>query len=146
MTRAKLNLRAPTLGIDMPVLDTSFLIDLQRAEQRAVAAFRGLQGQDLVVPMVVAKEFLAGFDEPLAAWRLLQQEYTVGVEGMDQAIAASRIFRRLRKAGRRAMWNDATVAAHAELDATFVVTGDVKDFEAMGCQVWDYRKGGAPPA
>jgi predicted nucleic acid-binding protein len=130
----------------MPVLDASFLIDLQQAHPRAVLALERLAGLPLVVPMAAAKEFVAGFDEPLAPLTSLRQHYTLAAEGVEQAVVAARTFRRMRKAGRRTTWNDATIAAYAELEGTYVVTADVRDFAAMGNQVWDYRKQPNPPA
>ena len=65
---------------------------------------------------------------------------------MEHAVAASRLVRRMRAAHRKVTWNDANIAAQAVLDATFVVTADVKDFTAMGCTVWDYRNDRTPPA
>lgn len=129
----------------MPVLDSSFLIDLQRSRPAAVAALQPVAHLPLTIPMVVAKEFMAGFEEPLAVLRLLQQEYRVAPESPELAVAASRLYRRLHKAGARVPWHDVTIAAQAELETTYVITADARDFSRMGCRLWDYRRHAAPP-
>lgn len=130
----------------MPVLDTSFLVDLERGNPVARAALAELAGQDLVVPGHVALEMMAGQDQPLATLGLLRASYRVVLAADEQLAVGAAIRNRIRKAGRRPAWGDLYIAAEATLESTYVVTADARDFKAMGCEVWEYRKGGNPPA
>jgi predicted nucleic acid-binding protein len=130
----------------MPVLDTTFLIDLEEGLPEAAAALGLLQGQELVVPGHAAFELMAGTDTPLALLAGLRNSYHVRMATDRHLVAGAEIRRRLARTRRRPSWGDLYIAAEAVVSSTYVVTADARDFKAMGCRVWEYRKGGAPPA
>ena len=129
----------------MPALDTSFLIDLERKEPRAMAALEGLAGAHLIVPSHAALEVMAGHGEPLGALNSLRQSYTVRMATEQTLAVAAGLRFAARTANRRPGWGDLYIAAEAQLSGTYVVTANPRDFEALGCSVWDYRKNSSPP-
>jgi predicted nucleic acid-binding protein len=129
----------------MPVLDTSFLVDLQRGEARARAAADRLGTQVLLVPFQAALEFMSGFADPAQALHLLRSSFDVTLPTEAHLIAGASLRRDMRAQGRRPAWADLHIATEARLAATFVVTADAADFLALGCAVWDYRNEAKPP-
>lgn len=124
----------------MPVLDTSFLIDLQEGLPSAVATLHEISANPLLVPVRAAQEFAVGFDEPRAAWELLETNYQLVFEDKDLLVAGAALRLDALRAKRKATWGDIAVAIVARTRSDVVVTADVRDFKALGCQVLDYRK------
>ncbi len=130
----------------MAVLDTSFLIDLERNLETATSALDWLLGHEepLLVPAQVAIEYLAGIDDPEAALHRINTSFVlVGVD-QEQVLVAGRAARRALQAGLRPGWADLQVAALALLEAAVIVTADPGGFERLGCNVWEYRSRRAP--
>lgn len=131
----------------MPVLDTSFLSDLQEGRPEARRALARLRGDGtLVVPHQAALEFLSGFADPVQALHFLRQAFRVVHPTDEHLVAGARLRLRQRHAGLRPGWGDVQIATQALLDATYVVTADAADFRALGCRVWNHRLEAAPPA
>lgn len=125
----------------MPVLDTSFLIDLEQGLPAAVRAMGTLDSQPLTVPFQAATEYLAGTEAPESGLDLLQCSYEVSTPTTLHLLAAAR----LAKGTRRPQWGDIHIAAVALTLGTYVVTADAADFASLGCRVWDYRNQDKPP-
>ena len=130
----------------MPVLDTTFLIDLQRGNERARSLLEAMAeaGEDMVVPAQVAVEFLSGVRDPVAALRRLEAAFTLAPADRDHALVAAGLAREARARGAFPGWADVNVAAHARLEATFVLTANAKHYAELGVDHWDYRKAKAP--
>lgn len=129
----------------MPVLDASFLIDLETGNEQAQSALQHLLGQDMIVPGQSALEVMSGNEEPAAALNALRASYRLLLPRDETLVAGARLRLTARREGRRPSGGDVYIAAEAHLHATYVVTANPKDFKALGCAVWDYRKGGMPP-
>ena len=120
----------------MPVLDSSFLIDLQHGVPEARRAAAALAGRR-VVPFQAALEFIAGFDDPVLALHALRSAFLVVMPGEAHLLEGAQVRRRARP--KRVGWGDVQVATQAILDGDVVVTANPGDFAALGCKVWDYR-------
>jgi predicted nucleic acid-binding protein len=129
----------------VPVLDTSFLVDLERGDPRATRALQKLAKGDLELPWHAAVELLVGREDPVATLAALGSSYQVRFPAEGHLLEAARL-RRLHPDRRHVRWGDIYIACAAILSATFVVTADPADFRSLGCQVWDYRKDPSPPA
>ncbi len=129
----------------MPVLDTSFLIDLDRRRSEAIDALNRLKGTDLIVPAQAATEFIAGYDDPLAALSVLQASFRLVLPDEDLLVMAAQIRQRARDDGKRPAWGDVHIAAATHLSATYIVTADKRHFRALDCRLWDYRNEDSPP-
>ena len=129
----------------MPVLDTSFLIDLQEGKPEARRAIDALAGQDLVVPGHAVLEFLAGFEDPAQALHFLKSAFRVAWSGEEHVLEGAKIRLAAARSGRRPAWGDVHIAATAVLEGSYVVTADSRDFEAIGVAAWNHREGGPPP-
>lgn len=131
----------------MPVLDTSFLIDLERKREAARAAFERLlaDGAPLLVPAQVAAEYLAGLEDGLAGLHHLEASFAVVPFGRMQLLEAARLARAASDRQAFPGWADAQVAALAALEQTYVVSADRAHFEALGVPCWDYRAEAEPP-
>ncbi len=130
----------------MPVLDASFLIDLEHNVKSAHAALRRLGSKELVVPGQAALELMSGRNEPIGILQALRRGYRVLLARDETLIAAARIRAALVGKGKRPTWGDIYIAAETQVQGTYVVTADARDFEAMGCSVWDYRNHAEPPS
>jgi predicted nucleic acid-binding protein len=132
----------------MPVLDASFLIDLERKHPGALAAFDRLlaEGAPLLVPAQVATEYLAGLADEVAGLHQLEAAFAIVPFGRMQVLEAARLARAASKAGAFPGWADAQVAALAVLEDTFVVSADRAHFAALGVPCWDHRRDTQPPA
>ncbi|MEK6985025.1 MAG: PIN domain-containing protein [Candidatus Thermoplasmatota archaeon] len=115
----------------MVVLDTNFLVALRAQEPAAIRLLADLAGERLLVPSVVAVEFLTGFPDVEAARDGLERSFHVEHTNGDWLVAAARMRRRLRGAG-RARLADAWIATWATLHDTFVVTRNETDFQRLG--------------
>jgi predicted nucleic acid-binding protein len=131
----------------MAVLDTSFLIDVERRKTRALAAYDRLvdDAVPLLVPAQVAAEYLAGLQDDVAGLHQLEASFAVIPFGRVQLLEAARIARAAFAHGTFAGWADAQVAALAVLEQTFVVSADRAHFEQFGVPCWDYRREANPP-
>ncbi len=125
-----------------PVLDTSFLIDLDRRIPSALALMDTLResGQPLRVPAQAAIEYLTGLDASLPGLGKLTPSFDVVPVTDTHIVQASEAARRMRRAGMMAAWADIQVAALALLDDDVVVTADPKPFRRMGCKILEYRE------
>lgn len=131
----------------MVVLDASFLIDLDRGLEAATAAMEAMvdSGDPMRVPAQAAAEYLAGFDDPVANLRDLEQSYVVVGYDRTHILETARTARESIAAGTFPGWTDAQVAATAVLSGEPIATGDPDHFRALGCVVWDYRRDAGPP-
>jgi predicted nucleic acid-binding protein len=118
----------------MPVLDTNFLIALHDRDPRAEAVLAGLRGQALLVPSIVAVEFVQGLASPEHGQSELQAGFTVVHTTTAWIATAAAHRRRLRREGKKIRAADSWIAAWALLEDTFVVTRNRADFEAMHIQ------------
>jgi predicted nucleic acid-binding protein len=76
----------------MAVLDTSFLIDLERGRDAAQAAFHHLveDHEPLRVPSQAALEYVAGYEDPVANLHDLEASFQVQPAGRDGLLEAAR--------------------------------------------------------
>lgn len=130
----------------MPVLDTTFLIDLQRGDERARGILEAMAdaGEDLIVPAQVAVEFLSGVRDAPAALRRLEASFVLAPADRDHALVAADLARAARARGAFPGWSDVNVAAHARLESTFVLTANARHYADLECDHWDYRKAKGP--
>ena len=133
----------------MKLVDTDFLIDLQRewaseSPGPAVAFLQLHQGTALAVSTVSVLEFLEGYEHPAAGERLLEAYSRLPVtDGV--ARRGSRLRRRLRAEGRMIGDFDVLIAATA-LDAGVpLVTANTTHFHRVeGLTVEPYRDATSP--
>lgn len=130
----------------MPVLDATYLVDLQRIPDAMAPVVDRLveraadRIEDLLVPYPAAVEFASGAKDPAEAFRLLESSYDVVPLTRDLAVEAARIGRDARAAGHRPGWHDVEIAAVARHHGMEVVTRNVRHFAPLGCRVWDYAE------
>lgn len=131
----------------MPVLDTSFLIDVERRRPLALAAYERLLAGDgrLLVPAQVATEYLVGLADEVAGLHQLESAFAIVPFGRVQVLEAARLAREAQRRGAFPGWADAQVAALAVLEHTYVVSADREHFEALGVPCWDHRRDPDPP-
>lgn len=133
----------------MVVLDTTFLIDLHAGDAAAERAYHEMlqEGADLLVPAIVAAEYLAGvpLEKRLVAWQALGSSFTLVHPDAAQVLETARAARAAFDRGRFPGWSDAQIGALAMLRTTEVVTADIAHYQALGCGTWDYRATTAPP-
>ena len=131
----------------MPVLDTSFLIDVERRRDNAINAYEKLihGGQPLLIPAQVATEYLTGLDDEIAGLHQLELAFAVVPFGRIQVLEAARLAKLAHRGGEFPGWGDAQVAALAAIEQTYVVSADTKHYEAFGVPCWDYRTQDEPP-
>lgn len=132
----------------MPVLDTSFLIDVERRRKPAIAALEKLveSGESLLVPAPAAAEYLAGLKDEVAGLHQLEVAFAVVPFGRTQLLEVARLARRAFGEGTFPGWVDVQVAALAVLENTYVVTADPAHFEQLGVPCWDHRREREPPS
>src|SRR5688500_13395879 len=119
----------------MPVLDTNFLVALRGGDPAAAALLTKLRGEELIVPDVVAVEFmtpLAGTDDREAALAILEQEFHVRHADRAWVLEAAAFRNALRRKGAMIRRVDFWIACWARVHGTFVVTRDGSDFAAFG--------------
>ena len=133
----------------MKLVDTDFLIDLQRewaseSPGPAVAFLQVHQGTGLAVSTVSVLEFLEGYEHPSAGERLLEAYLRLPVTD-SVARRGSRLRRRLRAEGRMIGDFDVLIAATA-LDAGLpLVTANTTHFQRIeGLTVEPYRAAASP--
>jgi predicted nucleic acid-binding protein len=125
----------------MPVVDTSFLIDLDRGEDAALAALHVLveDHEEVLVPPQTAIEYLTGYEDAVANLSDLEASYEVLDVDRATMLETAQIAREAIEADDFPGWPDACIAAAASLEAEEVLTANPEDFEAFGCETWDYR-------
>lgn len=116
----------------MKLLDTCFLIDLQRELKRREAGpatrfLRSHPGESFAISVVTVTEFLEGFDEPAAGERLLRPFPWLEVTA-EVARRAARIRRDLRLRGERIGDFDILIAATAQVADCPLVTDNTAHF------------------
>lgn len=117
----------------MPVLDTNFLVALQSGDEAAAGLLREIARQPLLVPSVVAVEFLTPYGaRAKRAREELDRAFEVVHTSEAWVETAARFRERLRKERRSIRIADFWIATWAVLHDTEVVTKNVKDYEAMG--------------
>lgn len=123
----------------MAVLDTSFLIALERGDEDAVRLHAQLQaeGESLYLPAAVWTEFLAGFPP---ADRRVERTALMGTlvfQPFDVADAdiATDLQHRLTARGTRLSWHDLQVAATALRLGEALVTADETFAQVVGLRV-----------
>ena len=130
----------------MPILDASFMIDVQRDVPGAVAILNAMVDADeeLLVPAQVAIEFMAGVPDATHAWKRITAAFSILDLDREQMIAAAELGRTTRAEGTFAGWADVQIAAAARMQSTWVLTADGTDFARMRVDHWDYRRGKGP--
>jgi predicted nucleic acid-binding protein len=122
------------------LLDTSFLIDLERdtaggAMGPARRFLPALRGRPLVVSIVTVEELLEGAADEAAAFASLQR---FSIQGLHLAQARRCALRQRRAAGRMGE-NDAWLVATAESLNADIVGADRIAFEGLGARYLRYR-------
>ena len=132
----------------MPVLDTSFLIDVQHQAPTAQDALRHLRenGDALLVPAQAAIEFLHGFEDQVRALHRLEESFRLVELDRETILETAFLSRQARRNGFPPQWEDAQIAAVASLEQTYVVTANPRHFEQLSVPCWDYRMEPEPPA
>ncbi|MGQ0535361.1 MAG: type II toxin-antitoxin system VapC family toxin [Methanobacteriota archaeon] len=131
----------------MPVVDATFLVDLERGLPAATAVLERLaSGPDrLVVPAQAAAEFATGQEDAVAALADLESMFEIVPFGRPELCECARLAREALGRGSSPGWADLQVAATAVLESMPVLTADAPAFRALGCAVWDYRNDAEPP-
>lgn len=98
------------------VVDTSFLIDVDRGQKGAMTAWRSIveSGESLFLPVPVFVEFVAGTRNPEIAANHLRGAAHLLIMGEAEAVAAAAIARRALKDGKFPGWMDILIAACAK--------------------------------
>lgn len=110
------------------IVDTCFLIDLQRRRPAAQKQLRRLAGATLLVPPIVVVEYLAGLDDQEAQLDALRAAVRfIDFTAEDAAIAA-RLARRGRIDGTFPGWNDVCIAASAVRHQMPILTRNPRHF------------------
>lgn len=122
------------------LLDTSFLIDLDRDTARAELGparrfLPSLRGRPLVVSVVTVEEVLEGAADEAGALASLQR---FSIHGLQLA-QARRCALLQRRAARRMGENDAWLVATAESIDADIVGADRIAFERLGARYLRYR-------
>jgi predicted nucleic acid-binding protein len=131
----------------VPVLDTTFLIDLKRGLPAALAALEHLErgGEPLVVPMQAAIEYAAGITAPPEAFAELSEAFDLSAMNEAAALVAAELAQRALDLGNFPGWADIQIAADAHRRETYLVTADARGFRTLGVRVWAYRQEPEPP-
>ena len=121
------------------LLDSSFLIELQREMEEGVAGQavcwlrrnRALPERPILVSAVTVAEFLEGFDDQRSGMLFLSY-YVPQTIGFKQAKKCAELQRRARKIGKRFGENDAWQLAFAECAGATIVARDRDAFSHLG--------------
>jgi predicted nucleic acid-binding protein len=130
----------------MPVLDSNFLILLAAKEPKALAAFKRLEQGDLLVPWIVAAEYLCKVDDPVAELHALHKSFRV-VHSTDESVLEAARLRAQpsTKKAEKPRWPDIHIAALTLLEGTFVVTTNKRHFTQLGVPAWHFQDEADPP-
>ncbi len=115
----------------MPILDTNFLIALDSGVPEAHALLDDLADEALLVPSIVAAEYLTHFPEPRSVQGKLDNAFQV-VHTDGPWIHEAALLRRAHRGTSRIRRMDLWIAVWAKQHGTFVVTQDTEDFRALG--------------
>lgn len=123
------------------ILDASFLIDLERGVDGALAALHTIveDREPMRVPAQAASEYITGTEDPVANLNDLEQSYTILDHGRAHILETAQVAARGISEGTFPGWADAQIAAAAVLFGEEILTSDPRHFEELGCRVWDYR-------
>lgn len=123
------------------IVDASFLIDLDRGADAALAALHTLTEDrtPMRIPAPAASEFLAGVEDPIANLHDLETSFSLLDLDRDHVLETALVAARSIAEGRFPGWTDAQIGAAARLFGEEILTGNPAHFEALGCEVWDYR-------
>lgn len=124
----------------MPVLDATFLIDLDRDPERHRVFLRELAegSEELVVPVQAAIEFTAGLKDPAEGLRKVLTRFTLAPADEAVALEAARLAKASFMEGSFPGWPDIQVAATARRLGMSVVTSNRAHFEPLGIEVVPY--------
>lgn len=124
------------------LLDASFLIDLEKGSDAALAAFHTMVEDRIPmrVPAQAAVEYIAGFEDPVANLHDLERSYDLIEHGREQLLETARLARESFSDGAFPGWTDTQIAAAAVLLDEEVATANHEHFDALDCGVWDYRE------
>lgn len=97
------------------VLDTTFLVDLSRADQAARSLLEELADRDepLLIPAIVVAEYLAGSQDPNHDLERLRRAGEILAFTLEDARAAAQVAQETLEAGRFPGWSDAFIAGVA---------------------------------
>lgn len=113
------------------VLDASFLVDLRVRAPGAERRLRALvaEGEAMFVPTPVLTELLTGSSDPEEELGRLRSSAQIAEFGVDDAVQAARIARRMRKRGEFPGGVDAMVAGFAATRGDLpIVTANPRHF------------------
>jgi predicted nucleic acid-binding protein len=120
----------------MAILDTNFLIALKANEATAVELLGELEGEPLLVPSIVAAEYLTRFGaDPVDAYQELDRAFTIVQTSPEWVKVAGHLRWSLQGKRRQVRRPDLWIGVWARLHRTFVVTRNEKDFGALGIEV-----------
>ncbi len=125
----------------MPVLDSTFLVDLDREPERHRSWLETQveEQEDLVVPAQAAIEFASGEHDPAAALRDLQASFWIVPVDERIQLEAARLARKAFEDGIFPGWADLQIAATASYLGMSIATRNRKHFEPLGLTVNLYR-------
>lgn len=112
-------------------MDTSFLIDFDAGDEDAERMLESLvdKGEPLIIPTIVAAEFLTGMAKPEEALAGLANAGDVQDFSPEDAIATALVARKLFKKGVFPGWTDAMIAGFAKSRGDLpILTGNPKHF------------------
>lgn len=113
------------------VVDTSFLIDYDRGDEDAERMLEKLVdgGEALIIPTIVAVEFLTGMADPEVALAGLANAGDVQDFSPADAVATALVARKLLKKGVFPGWTDVMIAGVAKARGDLpILTGNPKHF------------------
>jgi predicted nucleic acid-binding protein len=122
----------------MPVLDTNFLFALHDGQEAAVDLLRRHRDDPLLVPDVVAAEFLTDWQDAEVREKVLEAlvaDFTVCTTDLDWIRTAAALRARLRKKRALVRRADVCIAAWAVHRGMPVITQDADDFSRLGVDV-----------
>lgn len=123
------------------ILDVSFLIDLEKGSDPALAALHWMaeEQEPIRVPAPAATEYIAGFADPVANLHDLERSYELLETDRAQILEGARLAREAFASGSFPGWMDLQIGAAAVLYDEEVATGNPDHFDGLGCDVWAYR-------
>lgn len=120
----------------MAVLDTSFLIALENEDQQAMELLQWLDNEPLLVPDIVAVEYLTPYGEKAPrAYDELERAFHLVSTSPEWVLEASRLRHRLHERGVSIRLVDFWIATWASMHDTAIVTRNEGDFEAFGVPI-----------
>ncbi len=113
------------------VVDTSFLVDVNRGHDGAVDALdeASADGELLILPTVVVAEYLTGSTDPPRALEMLRAAGEIVELTIRDAVEAGTISRKTRADGRFPGWSDVLIGGTARNRGDVpVLTGNPEHF------------------